>query len=155
MPRLSLLLLPALVLACTQTPPPAAPPMAVPPAAAPTPMTVVDGFPHGTYTTTIVAADIPASAPEEARGQISGAWVIDFGTNGHAPVTLNGRQVVDATFTVNGNQLVMGTDSGEFACNATARYTWHAAGGELHLTKLEDPCAGRSVVLTAHPLVRR
>jgi hypothetical protein len=87
--------------------------------------------------------------------QIVGAWVIDFGANGHAPVTLNGRQVVDATFTVNGNQLVMGTDTGEYACNATARYTWHAAGGELHLTKLEDPCDGRAIVLTAHPLVRR
>jgi hypothetical protein len=118
-------------------------------------MTVVDGFPSGSYTTTIADSDIPASAPADMRTSMAGAWVITFGDNGHAAVTYNGRQVVDATYSTNGNQLLLGEDTGEYACHANARYTWHAAGGELHLTRVEDACDGRVVALTAHPLVRR
>ena len=151
MPKLSLLLLPALALACT----PMATPAAAPPAAAPMAMTMADGFPHGTYTTTMVAGDLPAGAPADMATQLVGPWVLAFGDNGHALVSLSGRQVVDATYSSSGNELTLGQDTGEYACNSNARYTWHAAGGELHLTKVEDTCVGRSVVLTAHPLVRR
>jgi hypothetical protein len=151
MPKLSLLLLPALVLACT----PMATPGAAVPAAPPTAMTVVDGFPHGTYTTTMAAGDIPVGAPAEMAGQLVGPWVLAFGDNGHALVSFNGRQVVDATYSLSGNELILGTDTGEYACNSNARYTWHAAGGELHLTKVEDACDGRVLVLSKHPLVRR
>ena len=151
MPKLSLLLLPALVAACQ----PMATPAASPPAAAPMAMTVVDGFPHGTYTVTMVAGDIPPGAPAEMATQLVGAWVLAFGDNGHALVTFNGQQVVDATYTMNGNELILGADTGGYACNSNARYTWHAAGGELHLTRVEDTCLGRALVLSTHPLVRR
>ena len=151
MRTLSLLLLPALVAACT----PMADPPATIPASADRVMATPAGFPVATYTTTIVAGDIPAGAPADAAAQLVGAWTIAFGNNGHALVTFNGRQVVDAPFTVNGNELVLTQDTGEYACNSTARYTWHATATELHLTKVEDACNGRALVLTKHALVRR
>ena len=151
MRTLSLLLLPALVAACTPMPDP---PATIPPSADRVIAAPV-GFPVATYTTTIVAGDIPAGAPADAAAQLVGAWTIAFGNNGHALVTFNGRQVVDAPFTVNGNELVLTQDTGEYACNSTARYTWHATATELHLTKVEDACNGRALVLTKHALVRR
>jgi len=152
MHRLSLLLLPALVAACTPmstpvaSPPPPPPPMA---------MTVVQGFPMVTYTTTIAAGDVPAGAPADMAAQLVGAWTIAFGDNGHALVTFNGRQVVDAPFSVSGNVLTLTDDTGDYACHSTARYNWHATATELHLTKVEDACDGRELVLTKHALVRR
>lgn len=148
--RLSLFLVPAFLAACTPAPAPAPAPMSPPPS-----MSMSGSFPTGTYTTTIAEGDIPASAPADMRSAIVGAWVIAFGDNGHALVNFNGRQVVDAPFQVSGNQVTLTADTGEYACNSTAHYTWHAMGGELHLTRVDDACDGRSVVLTAHPLVRR
>jgi hypothetical protein len=149
MPKLSLLLLSAVVAACTSAPPPSA-------ASSASADMAPAGFPVRTYTTTIVAGDLPAGAPADMRDAIVGPWEIAFGSNGHALVTYNGRQMVDAPFTVNGNQLVMGADdTGEYACHSAARYTWHATSTELHLVRVEDSCDGRPVVLTAHPLVVR
>jgi len=149
MRKLSLLLVPVLAAACTTAPgPDPAPPG--PPA-----VTVSRGFPMGTYTTTIAESDVPASAPAELRAGLVGTWTIAFGANGHAIVTYNGRQVVDAPFQVNGNQITLTDDTGEYACHSTARYTWHAMGNELHFTRVEDTCEGRVIALTARPLVRR
>jgi len=154
MPKLSLLALAALAAACTPMGPgpvvgPESPPMA--PATA-----MAAGFPEATYTTTIAAGDLPASAPADMSAQMVGAWEIAFGGNGHALVSFNGRQMVDAPYTVSGNQLTLTDgDTGEYACHSNARYTWHATATELHLMKVEDACDGRVVALTAHALVRR
>ena len=153
MPKLSLLLLSALAAACTPMATTAPSPAPSAPMAAP--MAMGGGFPTATYTTTLVAGDVPASAAAEERDAIVGAWTIAFGSNGHATVSVNGRQVVDAPFQVNGNQLVLTDDSGDYACHSNARYQWHATQTELHLIKGEDSCIGRSVVLTAHALVRQ
>jgi hypothetical protein len=155
MPRLSMLLIPALAAACTTmspTPAPAPPPA---PMAMSHDMTVADGFPMVGYTTTIADADVPASASADLRSAIVGPWVIAFGSNGHAMVTYNGRQVVDAPFSVSGNTLTLSDDSGDYACHSTGHYSWHATATELHLTKLDDACDGRAIVLTAHALVRQ
>ena len=152
MPRLSLLLIPVLAAACYTAPAPAPAP---PPMAPMGNMAHADGFPMVAYTTSIVDGDVPAGAPADLRSAIVGGWVIAFGGNGHAMVTFNGRDVVDAPFTVAGNTLTLTEDSGEYACHSTGRYTWHATATELHLTKVEDPCDGRAIVLTAHALVRR
>jgi len=150
---LSLLLIPALAAACTTAPAPEPAPMSPP--SAPPAMSMSGGFPTGTYTTTIAEGDIPANAPAEMRSMMAGGWVIAFGADGHALVTFNGRQVVDAPYRIIGSELVLTDDTGEYACHSRARYTWHAAGNELHLTRVEDACDGRVVALTAHPLVRR
>ena len=153
MPRPFLLLLPLLVAACSMGPasePPPAPAPAPASNVAPAPA----AFPSGTYTTTIVDGDFPPSAPADMRTSIAGPWEIAFG-NGHALATFGGRQVVDAPYTVSGDELTFTVDSGEYACNSTARYRWHATATELHLIKVDDPCDGRAVVLTAHALVRK
>lgn len=152
MPRLStLLLLPLLAAACTTATPAAAPP----PAPMGHDMAGMGGFPMVTYAVNIADADIPAGAPADMRSALVGPWVIAFGTNGHAMVTMNGRQVVDAPFTVSGNTLTLTEDSGEYACHSTGTYTWHATATELHLTRVNDACDGRVVVLTTHALVRQ
>jgi hypothetical protein len=148
MQKRSMLLLSALVVACTPAPRLGPAPMSAPMAA---PM----GFPVGTYTTTIVTSDIPASVSADMRTGLAGAWEIAFGDNGHAQVSVNGRQVVDAPFQVSGRDFTLGEDTGEYACHSPARYTWHATATELHLSRVEDSCDGRAVVLTAHPLVLR
>jgi hypothetical protein len=153
MAKLSLLALAALAAACTPMGPgPVVGPESAPMAAA---TATAAGFPNATYTTTIAASDVPASIPADMRGQMVGAWEIAFGGNGHALVTFNGRQVVDAPYTVSGNQLLLTDDTGDYACHSNARYTWHATATELHLIRVEDSCDGRMVALTAHPLVRR
>ena len=152
MPKLSLLLLTALAAACTTAGPAPAPAPAPPPSG---PVAATDGFPRVAYTTTIVAADVPATASAEERAGIIGSWVINFRSDGHAIVTYNGRQVVDAPYQVNGTELLLTEDTGEYACHSNARYRWPATATELHLIKVEDSCDGRVVALTAHALVRQ
>jgi len=152
MPRLSMmLLLPLLAAACTTMSPAPAPAPAAPMA-----MTMAGGFPLVAHTVTIADGDIPASAPADMRSALVGPWVVGFGNNGHAMVTVNGRQVVDAPYTISGNTLTLtAEDSGEYACHSTGTYTWHATATELHLTRVNDSCDGRVVVLTTHALVRQ
>lgn len=150
MPKLSLLLVSALIAACT--PAPGAAPGAPAPMA---PATAPAAFPTVTYTLTISPTDLPASAPEEMRAGMSGAWEVSFGTDGRFHASFNGREVVDGAYEVNGNELVFGEDTGDYACHARARYTWHATATELHLSRVEDSCTGRAAALTAHPLVRK
>lgn len=157
MPRPSLLLLPMLVAACSMGPAPEPSPAPPPPAApmgnmAPAPAAT---FPVGTYTTTVAESDVPASVSADIRAAIIGAWEITFGSNGHAMVMFNGRHVVDSPFTVSGDEITFTQDSGDYACNSTARYRWHATATELHFTKIEDACDGRPVALTSHALVRK
>jgi hypothetical protein len=154
MPRPSLLLLPLLLAACSMGP-------ATEPAPAPAPAPASSNvapapaaFPVGTYTTTIVDGDFPPGAPADMRSGVSGPWEISFG-NGHVLATYGGRQVADVPYTVNGDELHFSPDSGEYACNTGGRYRWHATATELHLTKIEDSCDGRAVVLTSHALVRK
>ena len=149
MPKLSLLALVALAAACTPMGPG---PVITPPAA---PMAMAAGFPEGSYTVTLAASDVPAGAPDDMRTSLVGNWVIAFGHDGHAMVSVNGRQVVDAPYSVSGNELILTDDTGEYACHSNARYTWHSTSTELHLSRVEDACDGRAVALTAHPLVRR
>ena len=54
------------------------------------------GLAAGPYTTTIVAADIPAGAPADMAAGEVGIWQFTVAENGHALVSFNGQQVVDA-----------------------------------------------------------
>ncbi|HEX8242548.1 MAG TPA: hypothetical protein VF541_03610 [Longimicrobium sp.] len=133
MSRLPLLVLPLLAACATMAP-------------APT------GLATGTYTTTIVAADIPAGAPADMAAGEVGIWRFTVMGNGHALVSFNGQQVVDATYQVNGSEITFGADdTGEYACHTPARYTWRISGGQLYFTRVEDGCEGRVIALTAHP----
>lgn len=109
----------------------------------------------GTYTTTIAEGDIPASAPADMRTGMAGAWEMTLDGSGHAVVRYNGRQVVDAPYTMNGSELTFTDDTGEYACHSPARYTWNVSGGQLRFTRIEDSCEGRVLALTAHPWAAR
>jgi len=97
-------------------------------------------------------SDVPAGAPDEMKTGLVGNWDITVHGPTHAVVNVNGRQVVGAPFTLNGNEIDFSADdTGEYACHDAGRYTWSMDGGMLHFTKIEDACAGRAAVLTAHP----
>jgi hypothetical protein len=145
MPKLSLLLVPALAACAMSTPAPA--PAASPNAAmASMPMT-------GVFTTTVAEADVPASVPAEMRGGLVGRWELNIDRPGHALVSYNGQQVVDSPFQVQGNTISFApdADTGPYACHAAAHYTWAMTSAGLRFTKLDDACEGRAVALTAHP----
>ncbi|HEX6747552.1 MAG TPA: hypothetical protein VF092_09715 [Longimicrobium sp.] len=150
MTKLALLLLPALA-ACSTATTTAAPP-APPPAMAASPGT----FPAGTYTATLVDADVPASAPADMRTGIVGPWEVTFDGNGHLTARFNGNVMVEGPYTINGSQINFGgDDTGEYACHSAATYNWHAAGNELHFQKVNDSCDGRAMAITSHAWTKR
>lgn len=151
MPKLNLLLL-ATLAACSTMPPAAAAPATSMTGPAPAPSMAA---PTGVYAATIAASDIPASAPAELQSGMVGAWQLVFDAPGHALVRYNGEQVVDAPFTVQGNHITFGDDSGSYACHDTAHYTWQMTGAGLVFTKLDDSCEGRALALTLHPWTKQ
>lgn len=149
MSKLNLLLLASLAACSTM------PPAATAPATSMTAPASSMAAPTGTYVATVVASDIPASAPADLQSGMVGAWQLVFDAPGHALVRYNGEQVVDAPFTVQGNHITFGDDSGSYACHDTAHYTWQMTAAGLVFTKLDDACEGRMLVLTRHPWTKQ
>jgi hypothetical protein len=152
MRRLPALLLPLLV-ACApaaqhtgETPAPAAQAATAAPAA---------GI-LGDYTATLSESDLSATAPQEARRGAVGTWGLAFHQGNHFVVTHNGRQVVEGPYEVRGNQIVFATgESGPYACNAPATYTWRVSNGQLTFTPVgQDTCQGRVLAITSRPFTR-
>ncbi|MET0399973.1 MAG: hypothetical protein ABW277_24500 [Longimicrobiaceae bacterium] len=154
MSRLALVLLLLSACATVVPDPPAAPP-APDATAAPMASAAAAGI-IGEYTVTIAAADIPAEMPDSIRQQMIGTWNIGLHEGNHVLVTYNGREVVSGPYMVSGNQLTLpANDTGPYACRTAATYTWQTSGDQLALTRVQDACDGRAVVLTRHPLMRR
>ncbi|HEU0078339.1 MAG TPA: hypothetical protein VFQ76_11855 [Longimicrobiaceae bacterium] len=110
----------------------------------------------GEYTVTIAAADIPAAMPDSMRQGMIGTWNIALHEGNHLLVTYNGREVVQGPYMVSGNQLTLpANDTGPYACRSAATYTWQMSDGQLSLTRVQDTCDGRALVLTRRPLMRR
>jgi hypothetical protein len=150
MARLSLVLLAALA-ACTPASTSTMPPPPQPAAAMPMPA----GIGNGTYSTTIVAADLPAGASADMQSGLVGMWELVVDRPGHAVARYNGQQVVETQFEVQGNQVTFSNDTGQYACNTPGSYTWETTAAGLRFTKVNDPCDGRAVALTVHPWARR
>jgi hypothetical protein len=113
------------------------------------------GAPMGVYTTTIAATDVPDQVPDSIRAGLVGTWALDF-RGGHTLVTIDGHPVVDAPYAMHGSGITLGAnDTGERACKAAATYSMENGGGQLTFTRIADPCQGRVIVLTTHPLMRR
>jgi hypothetical protein len=165
MPRLALVLI--LLAACATVPPDPAPAPAAPEAPAATAAPMAPAAPMasaapagitGEYTVTIAAADIPAEMPDSMRQQMIGTWNIGLHEGNHVLVTYNGREVVSGPYMVSGSQVTFpANDTGPYACRTAATYNWRMSGSgdQLMLTRVQDACDGRSVVLTRHPLTRR
>ena len=64
--------------------------------------------------------------------------------------------MVQAPYVVSGSRFTLTVDdTGPYACKEEGRYTWQMSGDRLTLTRVQDECAGRAVVLSARPLTRR
>ncbi len=158
MSRLALVLL--LLAACAPPPPDPAPPApAAPDAPAATAAPMAPDAPAavtGEYAVTIALGDVPTTMPDSMRQQMVGAWTLALHEGGHSVVTHNGREVVQAPYAVSGNQFTLtAEDTGPYACKSAASYTWQMTGNQLALTRVQDTCDGRVVVLTTRPLTRR
>lgn len=147
MRNLAVLLLP-LAIACapaatSETPAPAPQPTAAAPAA----------WRTGNYRATLASADFGADVPQDARAQMAGAWEIQFHEGNHFVGLQNGRQVVQGSYRISGNQLTFtGGETGPLACNMPATYTWQTTNGQTTFTLVgNDPCRGRAVALTTRP----
>ncbi len=163
MPRLALVLVLLAACATVVPDPPAAPAAPDAPAAAAAPAApaapMAPAAPAGItgeYTMTISAADVPATMPDSMKQMMIGTWNIGLHEGNHVLVTYNGREVVSGPYMVSGSQVTFpANDTGPYACRTAATYTWRTSGDQLTLTRVQDACDGRVVVLTRHPLMRR
>jgi hypothetical protein len=116
--------------------------------------------PAGIYTTTLTEADIPAEFPPEFIPVLVGDWEVEFSESGSYIVSKDGYPEVVGRYNSNPARIIMTDLQGPLSCTdepgiATATYRWTLAGDELILTTVNDRCAGRNLVLTAHPLQRQ
>ena len=117
-------------------------------------------LPSGIYATTISAVDIPTEFPPEVIALLVGYWEIEFTDAGSYIVNKDGFPVATGRYTSNPGRIIMTDLEGVLACTdapgiATATYRWTLSDNELLLTTVNDRCAGRNLVLTAHPLQKQ
>ena len=111
---------------------------------------------RGTYSTTVVRADIPHDAPADVADSVPGKWSLTFAAGKPVMVALNGKAVVTAPATFHADTMSLGADdTGPDKCGVGAVYTYALTKGTLVFRSVgEDKCAGRWVVLTKHPFKR-
>lgn len=111
----------------------------------------------GDYTVTLSENDFPATAPQQRRSASVGTWGLAFHDGNHFVATHNGRQVVEGPYRVSGNQIMFTTgESGPYACNTPATYTWQVSNGQLTFTPVgQDACMGRVLAITSRPFTRQ
>jgi hypothetical protein len=157
MKRIVFVLSVALVLltACGSTPEPTKPPEPTrAPEPTPEPPTSMPSFVYGTYTTIITEEDVSAGLSSELAAEIPGEYEITYEPDGRMTLVRDGKEMAKGTFRLKGDQLLLNADdTGDYACQVFARYTWAIDGKNLMLTKLQDGCGGRVVVFAGHPLV--
>jgi hypothetical protein len=114
-----------------------------------------EGLPPGSYSTTITVQDIPSFFPPEAVDILVGDWQLQFTESGDASAIKNGEIVVVGRYVSNPARLVFQDQGGPLACtdpgSATGVYSWSLAGNQVTATAIHDACAGRALVMTAHP----
>jgi hypothetical protein len=104
------------------------------------------GGPIGTWKTKVSGTTVLV-------GRIDGTWTVDF-TSSRYTVTWNGKTVLHGDYTVKGSDMSLTDKSGEVKCPGTGKYSFKAKGTKLTFKKIKDSkaCAGRTAVLTTHPL---
>ncbi len=132
--------------------------------------TVVGALPQGTYVTHIARGDIPTSFPPPFVPLLVGHWEVTY-ADGHLTTAKDGSVVVEGLYAATQNQIALYKDKGSHSCDIQERdprvppgtpataysgtYNWTFDGKMLTLSKVADECAGRVVILTAHPWARR
>ena len=117
-------------------------------------------LPPGIYVTTMSESDIPAEFPPEVVALLVGYWEVEFTESGSFIVHKDGFPVATGRYNSNPARINMKDLEGALACTdapgiAHATYRWALSNNELLLTTVNDRCAGRNLVLTAHPLQKQ
>lgn len=104
--------------------------------------------PTGKWKTTI-------SGKKVLGGGIDGTWTVAF-TSTRYTATWNGKTVDRGVYTVTGSDMSLTDKSGEVKCPGTGKYRFAVKGHKLTMKKIKDTaaCAGRTAVLTTHPLTK-
>ncbi len=107
----------------------------------------------------LVVVSIPLAASTLAAAGFApgdydgGGATLHFAADGTYRVAQGAEAMVEGTYRVDGEKIVLTDVSGAFACKpaekATGTYAWHLDGDALKLSKIDDACDDRSTDLTA------
>ena len=109
----------------------------------------------GVYAMSIVAEDIPANVPVEARSHFVGKWQMTFARENGYQISKDGKVMVAGHLTSSTEQIRFKDERGDLACTQThemetGTYQWSYQNQKLTFKPVEDQCAGRGFVLTVH-----
>ncbi len=93
----------------------------------PTPKPTTPDFPVGTFA--------------------AGSWVWEFRADGTQIASKSGALYEDGTYTVTGNQIIVQDTRGIYCGEPKGIYTWAFDGKVLTFKVIDDPCAGRRVMV--------
>lgn len=102
----------------------------------------------GTWTVTIVPADLTPEVVDNKTGEV----VLTLGPDTSMRTTFGGN-LIDAPWAcVVGDRLVMSQERGDGACVGLGApsYTWRIDAGQLVLTNVDDHCVARAFTNTVH-----
>jgi hypothetical protein len=107
----------------------------------------------GTWTVTIVPADLTPEVIDNKTGEV----VLTLGPDTSMRTTVGGHSIDAPWACVVGDRLVMSEERGEGACVGlgTPSYTWRIEAGQLVLINLDDRCIARAFTNTVHPWDRK
>jgi hypothetical protein len=113
----------------------------------------------GTWVTTVAADDFAETVPPAVRALLTGLWELDVRATGRYTAFQHGKAVVEGRWTATDRQVRLTDDVGALACldpgQETAVYAWGVEDDRLALRVIDDPCAGRALLLTLRSLFRR
>ena len=125
-------------------------PTPVPPTPTPVPPTptvdAVVALLAGTYTTTITTQEAM-----DANADAAGDWELEFTESGILYLTWDGERLGQSRYTVTQDQMEI--EAGP-ECHSPGTYLWMLESEVLTLTRVQDSCTPRLMVLTTHPLRR-
>lgn len=107
----------------------------------------------GTWTVTIVPADLTPEVIDNKTGEV----VLTLGPDTSMRTTVGGHFIDAPWACVIGDRLVMSEERGDGACVGLGApsYTWRIEAGQLVLTNVDDQCIARAFTNTVHPWDRK
>jgi hypothetical protein len=109
----------------------------------------------GAYSMSIVAEDLPANVPVEARNNFVGKWQMTFAKENGYQISKDGKVLVEGHLTSSAEQIKFKDERGDLACTQapemeTGSYKLSYQDKKLTFKLVADKCEGRRFVLTVH-----
>ena len=109
----------------------------------------------GAYSMSIVAEDIPANVPDEARNNFVGKWQMTFAKENGYQISKDGKVLIEGHLTSSTEQIKFKDERGDLACTQepemeTGSYKLSYQDKKLTFKLVADKCEGRRFVLTVH-----